>query len=591
MVAWCTSAACAGDVPLRHEIPAFRQPSALVWLRPGRAIGVANRRSATMTLIDVEALSVHAEIVLPARPADVISHGNDGHVLIADDREHRVVWGRASEAGFDPLDLLEVAPFPVTLALHEVATPGVAAGARIITVASLWSRTLTVVELVESQSASTNASSSAGVARLRRLAALDMPFPPRAQLALADGRVLVADAFGGRWLSVDLDTRQVTARGEIPAHNIRGLATYANGDRLLVAQQLLNAGGITTSNDVHWGMVVMNLLRDLSSSALVQPERHWSQGSSYSQLGPGNAAGDPSEVLVDDTGRVVVSLSGVGEVAVAQNVADAKFRRVPVGRRPVALLLDADRDRVFVANTLSDSVSMVSLRSTDATSTVEISLGAQPPLAAVDRGERLFYDAHLSRDAWFSCHSCHTDGHTNSGLSDNLGDGSFGAPKLVPSLFGVASSAPWAWDGHFSSLEDQIASSGKTTMRGRSLRSGEVEDLAAYLRTLEPPSSVMMVDSESAARGARLFEAQECGRCHVPPAFTSEKTYDVGRPDANGRRRFNPPSLRGVGLRQAFFHDGAAKSLEAVFVEHRHQLQRALTDAELRDLTAYLRSL
>ena len=55
--------------------------------------------------------------------------------------------------------------------------------------------------------------------------------------------------------------------------------------------------------------------------------------------------------------------------------------------------------------------------------------------------------AKLAHDGWFSCHSCHTDGHTNSRLNDSLGDGSFGAPKRVLSLLGVNDTAPWAWNG------------------------------------------------------------------------------------------------------------------------------------------------
>ena len=78
-------------------------------------------------------------------------------------------------------------------------------------------------------------------------------------------------------------------------------------------------------------------------------------------------------------------------------------------------------------------------------------------------------------------------GHTNHRLSDTLGDGQYGAPKRVLSLLGVADTKPWAWDGQIRQLEDQVEKSVRTTLRGRDLEDREVDDLAAYLRTLELP--------------------------------------------------------------------------------------------------------
>ena len=77
-----------------------------------------------------------------------------------------------------------------------------------------------------------------------------------------------------------------------------------------------------------------------------------------------------------------------------------------------------------MANTLGDSVSVVDLAK--GTVLKEISLGRQSPLGPAERGEQLFYDARLSLEGWFSCHSCHSDGHSNGRLNDNLGDGGFG---------------------------------------------------------------------------------------------------------------------------------------------------------------------
>src|SRR4029077_11262463 len=146
-----------------------------------------------------------------------------------------------------------------------------------------------------------------------------------------------------------------------------------------------------------------------------------------------------------------------------------------------------------------------------AAKTGSVSLGTQPELTIADQGERLFYDGRLSHDGWMSCHSCHTDGHSNGLLNDNLGDGAFGAPKRVLSLLGVGRTGPWAWNGEMHDLEAQIKKSVETTMRGRSPRDEQVQALAAFLKTLPVAPSIDSsdhVDPDSIARGKALFETR-----------------------------------------------------------------------------------
>jgi cytochrome c peroxidase len=223
----------------------------------------------------------------------------------------------------------------------------------------------------------------------------------------------------------------------------------------------------------------------------------------------------------------------------------------------------------------------------------DVRLGPQPELTLAQRGEVLFYDATLSLDGWFSCHSCHTDGHSNGLLNDNQGDGSFGAAKRVLSLLGVNQTAPWAWNGDVQSLEKQVHKSIKTTMQGPDPSPEQVAALTAYLKTLAPPPNLLVARADAAAiaRGKTVFDKQDCQACHAPPTYTSSDAFDVGLPDKLGNRRFNPPSLLGLVHREKLFHDNRAASLEAVFRTHRHQLQGELSETELADLLAFLRSL
>jgi YVTN family beta-propeller protein len=290
---------------------------------------------------------------------------------------------------------------------------------------------------------------------------------------------------------------------------------------------------------------------------------------------------------------VVVTLAGVDEVAVGLE-SDFSLQRLRVGRRPTAVVVSGDGHTAFVANTFDDSISVVDVAERE--TMAAIPLGPQPELTEVQRGELLFYSGRLSHDSWMSCNSCHSDGHTNGQLSDNFSDRSFGAPKSVLSLLGRSGTEPFAWNGSASDYAEQITKSITLTMQGNDEPPPrDVAALAAFLKQLPSPPSVDEArgtrNDAAVARGAAIFESQNCARCHKPPSFTTPGTYDVGLKDKQGNTHFNPPSLLGVGQRGPYFHDGSAASLRDVFELHGHQLQDALSDEQLADLLAFLRSL
>ena len=565
----------AGAVPLADvsQRSVVRRPVALAEL-PSRSIVCAgNRGTGSISIIDTRTLALVAEYAVGESISDVAAvPGADDDLLVLDEGGDRLLRLRFEEGSPAVVDHLPVARAPVTVRM-------LADGARCV-VASLWGHAVTVVDL---------APSPAGAMRVA--AVIDLPFAPREQAVLErHAKLVVSDAFGESFALLDVDSWRVLSVRRLPGHNTRGLGVSRDGKRLLVAHPVLNPLAPTTANDVHWGMVITNLLRVLSLDAVVDPAGDLLAGSWYSQFpGGGNEAGDPGAIALDSKGRVAVALSGVAEVAIAAGP-DLEFRRVAVGRRPEALLFDAAGDRVFVANALDDTVSVVDPTGDGPTRT--IALGPRPPPTPADRGERLFYDASRSLDSWYSCHSCHTDGHTNGLLNDNFGDGSYGAPKRIPSLLGVGDSGPWAWNGETESLEEQVRRSIRTTLRGRALEEGDVGDLVAVLRSLPaPPVAQDSSPPDLRERGGEVFDEQGCDRCHTAPAFTSTHAHDVGLTDAAGNRHFNPPSLRGVRWRGAYFHDAREADLEAVFTRHAHGLDEALGLEDLAALLAYLRTL
>ena len=425
---------------------------------------------------------------------------------------------------------------------------------------------------------------------------VDLSFCPCELALLSDGsKLIVADAFGGKLAVIDMKRRAIDLIRSLPAHNIRGLAFAPDGRTLVVAHQVLNPLAHTSFDDVHWGLLIRNHLRVLRTSRLLPPysDADLLDGSQLFDLGDVSyGAGDPGALAFDVHGNLIVALAGVDEVAITASPAQGP-RRIVVGCRPAAVLPSPDGLLVYVADSLDDTISVVEIATGLRPAT--IALGPRPEPTAAERGERLFSSAKLSHDGWMSCQSCHTDGHSNSLLSDTLGDASYGAPKRVPSLLGVAATGPWTWTGSVLRLEDQIRKSIATTMHGTKPTDEQVGDLAAYLGSLAPPSREVTragpVDASAVARGREVFEGRKCASCHLPPEFTSSGRYDVGLSDEVGNREFNPPSLRGLSARDSLLHDGRAKSLEDVFEKVRHPRGLELTGKEIADLVAFLMTL
>lgn len=568
----------AGNAELKTQL---RRPTALALADKGKWLFVANQRSGSISVLDTSNLRVLAEVNIGRKLADLALLPDERHLLAVDEEADQLVLLARRGTLLEPVERLTVSPGPVSV---QVAGDGSRAF-----VVSQWSRRVTLVEVLP-----TSDTAAQPRPRLRVLRTVDLPFAPRKQVSVrADNKLIVADTFGDRLAVVDVPRGAVESMRTLPAHNIRGLVVNRKGDKLVVAHQVLNPLGQTSFDDVHWGNLMTNNVRSLSLTNVLAPEADLLRGSELYQLGEArHGTGDPAGLAVGPEGTVVVTLGGVDEISWGQEQDDSR-RRLAVGRRPTAVVVSPDGRRAYVANTFADSLSVVDLKAGQVET--EVALGPQPELSQTERGELLFYDARLSHDGWFSCHSCHTDGHSNGLLNDNLGDGSFGAPKRVLSLLGVQDTGPWAWNGSMTSLEEQIRKSIETTMRGSKPTEEQIKALAAYLRSLRPPPSLARlrgeVEEAALRRGQEVFNRHACGTCHTPPQYTAPKTYQVGLTDEVGNTAFNPPSLRGVSQGGSFFHDNRARTLEEVFSRQRHQLKGELAQQEQADLLSFLRSL
>lgn len=572
----------AGDDAERnaiHERARLRHPVALVVDDEAHRAFVANRKSGSVSVVDLAVGRVLAEFDVAGQLADMaevpggrylvaVDDGADELLLLARDGDTLSVAGRLSIPGA-----------PVTVA--------VAPDGSLCTVASLWAHRLTVVDLTALRGGADLPTADWDVQQI------DLPFAPRQQVFTADGsRLIVAGSFRAQLAIVDVARRELIGDRALKGHNVRGMSLSHNGRELLLAYQILDADLGTTRENVLWADLMRNVVRRVPLDGLIADDGPRVSGYPHRLGIDGNAGGDPAGVVESPQGTLCVALAGVGEIALQSGEFHA-VKRVPVGRRPTAVTLLRDGRDALVANTYDDSLSLVDLES--AKVTAEISLGPPGPLSLVDRGEMLFHDAGLSLHGWYSCHSCHSEGHANGMLNDNKSDGSYGAPKRVLSLLGVHDTAPLAWRANVERLEDQIHRSIQSTMIGEGPADNDVDALAAFLRSLTPPPPLgdfrEPANEEAIARGQIVFREKHCDDCHTPPTFTSADTYDVGLSDAVGNNKFNPPSLRGVSQREPLFHDGSAETLEDVFRRHGHPRRLELSERDLADLLAYLRSL
>ncbi len=571
-------------VPLQAS-PRFRRPNALA-LRDG-LLAVANQNSGTVSIVAVRPGIVKAEYPMGTELVDLATAGAAGNrLLVLCRRPPQLVladWDRKGRVR--PVARLPLPSDPARLARHDGR----------IAVTCRFSHQVVLLR----QTAD----------RLIEPRHVELPFPPGEVLFDATGEQLVAaHAFGGRMALLNWHSARVDAVRSFEGHHIGGLALDHQQRTLLLTHQVLQPNVRTLPERIFWGTLMGNFLRGISWDELDSlprghgdsssgphgggvPIAHWYQ----IPLGEaGHGAGDPSAIVVGKGGRTAICLSGVDEVVLRRD-ATSPFRRVAVGRCPVDLALSPDGQTLFVANRFDDSISVVSTASNRVLRTM--ALGSMPRPGPVQRGESLFYDARLSHDGWFSCHSCHVDGHTCGRLNDNLGDGSYGAPKLIPTLLGVGDTPPWSWLGRRPSLVDQCLRSIATTMRGsaEAATRQHAADLAAYLRTLPPapglPHHKPHGEATAAERsGARLFARSGCADCHPPPTYSSAESYDMGRADAVGNRRFNPPSLRGIGQRERFWHDGRARTLTDAMRQHERVLARPLSIEQHKQLAEWLRT-
>ena len=284
--------------------------------------------------------------------------------------------------------------------------------------------------------------------------------------------------------------------------------------------------------------------------------------------------------------------------------------RIPVGRNPRGVVLTPDGKRLFVANRLDDTISVIDTHSDRIVNTFKL---AGPKTAnAMRRGEQTFYTARYAFQGAFGCSNCHIDS-TLDGLEWDLEPDGFGVDivdnRLLENLRGTE---PFKWNGGNPNIPTECGPRTETYFwRSQNYDDLTLADIALYVLNIKQrPNRWRQANGELTSaqeRGKEFFErardkfgkpipeSNRCSYCHSGPKVTNQKFFDVGTGKPTDRSGvLDTPQLINIGLTAPYLHDGSAQTLEEIWTIYnphdQHGRTNDLTKDQLNDLIEYLRT-
>lgn len=281
------------------------------------------------------------------------------------------------------------------------------------------------------------------------------------------------------------------------------------------------------------------------------------------------------------------------------------FIGVGAGPNGVAFL---DEDHAYVHTFLDRSVA--SLRASDAADSIAEQLqrgssnnpsflGGVPIVLTesaldpqVEEGRRLFFSAvtpsMAGSGSGVSCSTCHFEGR-NDGLTWPLDVGARNTPSLAGK---ISETLPVTWTSQVDDVGSEADITSQGRMGGAGITASELDAIAAYVDwSRDVDVADKGVQNDATARGKALFEREDvgCASCHSGARLTDNDFHDL-----YGQVGVNTPGLVGIAATAPYLHDGSAATLRDVLESARGGEMGntgALSDGEMDDLEAYLRSL
>ncbi|MGA8529519.1 MAG: beta-propeller fold lactonase family protein, partial [Acidobacteriaceae bacterium] len=244
-------------------------------------------------------------------------------------------------------------------------------------------------------------------------------------------------------------------------------------------------------------------------------------------------------VTVIDTTRMLAFIHAHPEPFAEDLSASAHYvmARIAVGKNPRGMAMSRDGARLYVANRLDDTISVIDPHMDRVVQTLHLAGPAK--VSALRRGEQVFYSSH-SFQGQFGCSNCHIDSTFDAMQWDLEPDG-FGMDivdnRLIEDLRGTE---PFKWNGKNPSIAVECGI--RTEMyfwRSQNYDDLRLADLALYIRSLPSrPNRWLAADgvlTPAQARGREIFKravdklgqpiplGNQCSTCHSGPKGTSQK--------------------------------------------------------------------
>ncbi len=284
--------------------------------------------------------------------------------------------------------------------------------------------------------------------------------------------------------------------------------------------------------------------------------------------------------------------------------------RIPVGQNPRGLALSHDGRKLFVANRLDDTISVIDTGANRVALTIQ--LASPKTITVLRRGEQAFYTARYSFQGQIGCATCHIDS-TFDGLAWDLEPDGFGR-DIVDNrpIEDLKDTEPYKWNGGNPNLPTECGPrTEKFFWRSENYDDRTLTDLVAYVRGLPSrPNRWRLPLGEltpAQERGLAFFvrsvdkfgkpiaESNRCSYCHSGPKGTTQRSFDVGtRKSTDNSGLLDTPQLTNIALTAPYLHDGSARTLEEIWTvfnpDDKHGRTNDLTKDELNDLIEYLRT-
>jgi YVTN family beta-propeller protein len=317
-------------------------------------------------------------------------------------------------------------------------------------------------------------------------------------------------------------------------------------------------------------------------------------------------------VTVVDVPRLLRFIHGHPDSFARDLSASANYvtARIAVGKNPRGVVMSRDGRRLYVANRLDDTISVIDTRANHVAST--ITLESPKTITPLRKGEQTFYTAKYAFQGQFGCSSCHLDS-TQDKLTWDLEPDGMGVDIVDNRLLeDIRDTEPFKWNGGNPDIPTECGiRTEKYFWRSENYDNRTLTDLTIYIRSIKKrPNRWKLPYGEltpAQERGKALFErtvdkfgkpiaeTNRCNYCHSGPKGTNQKIFDVGTGKATDRSPLlDTPQLTNIALTAPYLHDGSARTMEEIWTVYnpndKHGRTNDLAKDELNDLIEYLRT-